>query len=70
MIGVPGIVGIILTLLVAAAILGLLWWLIRYLEAQGFGPPVMFKAIRIVFVVLVVLLLIGYLLNLTGVNVT
>lgn len=53
-------------MLVGGLVLGLLWFLIGYVEAQGLGPPVMFKVIRIVFIILVVLLLISVLLGLAG----
>jgi hypothetical protein len=61
-----GIVQIIVGLLIAALVLGLLWWLITYCEAQFPGFPLVFKVIRIVFVVLVVLVLIGLLLQMAG----
>lgn len=67
MVTLSSIVGIVLTLLIGAAVLGLLWWLISYVEKQGLGPPLVFKVVRVVFVVLVVLLLIGFLLHLLGV---
>lgn len=69
MVTVGSVVGIILALLIGAAVLGLLWWLIGYIEKQGFGPPIVFKVVRVVYVVLVVLLLIGFLLHLLGVPV-
>ena len=43
-----------------------LWWLIGYVESQGLGPPPLFKVIRVVFVILVVLLLISVLLGFVG----
>ncbi len=66
MIGLDTIVYAVVFLLVGGLILGLCWWLITYIEAQGLGPPIMFKVIRIVFIVLVVLLLISILLSFLG----
>jgi asparagine N-glycosylation enzyme membrane subunit Stt3 len=65
-IGIAEIVWLMVYLLIAAVILGLVWWLIGYIEKQGFGPPIAFKVIRIVFVVLVVLFVIGMLLSFAG----
>jgi hypothetical protein len=53
-------------MLVAALVLGLLWWLIGYCESQFPQVPFVFTVIRVVFVVLVVILLIAILLNLAG----
>ncbi len=66
MIGLDTLVYAIVYLLIAALVLGLIYWLITYCEAQGLGPPIMFKVIRVVFVILVVLFAIGILLNLAG----
>ena len=64
MISLSGIVSIVVYLLIAAAVLGLLWFLIGYCEANMGGPPKVYGVIRVVFVVLVVLGLIGLLLSL------
>jgi len=69
MIALADLVYIIVGLLIGGLVLGLLWWLIGYCEAQFPGFPLLFKVIRIVFVILVVLLLIGLLLNMAGVPV-
>lgn len=66
MIALETLVGAVVFMLIGALVLGLLWWLIGYVEAQGLGPPVMFKVIRVVFVILVVLVLIGVLMQLAG----
>mgnify|MGYP001594444506 CR=1 FL=1 len=66
MISLEGLVGVIVFLLIAALVLGLLWWLIGYVESQGLGPPVIFKVIRVIFVILIVLLCIGALMQLAG----
>jgi hypothetical protein len=66
MIGIETIVYYIVFLLVAGLILGLLWWLIGYCESVFPGMPLFFKAIRVVFVILVVLLCISLLLGLAG----
>jgi hypothetical protein len=67
MIGIDTIVYVIVGLLVGGLILALLWWLVNYCEQQFPGAPLLFKVIRIVFVILVVLLLISILLHLIGV---
>ena len=66
MIGIDAIVYTVVYLLIAGLILSLLYFLIQYCESQGFGPLVVFKVIRLVFVILVVLLAISLLLNLIG----
>ncbi len=66
MVGIETVVAVVVFLLVGGLILGLCYWLINYIEAQGLGPPVMFQVIRVVFVILVVLLLISILLSLIG----
>lgn len=66
MIGIDTLVTVIVYLLIGGLILGLLWWLITYVEAQGIGPPILFKIIRVVFVILVVLVLISVLMSLIG----
>lgn len=64
MISLEGVVWTILYLLIAVVVLGLLWWLIGYFEREFGGPPMAYKVIRAVFVILIVLLLIGLLLSL------
>jgi len=66
MVGLDTLVYVIVFLLIAALIIGLLYWLITYIEGQGIGPPILFKIIKIVLVVLVVLFCIGCLLHLLG----
>ncbi len=66
MIGIGDLVYVIVGLLVGGLILALLWWLVTYCEAQFPGFPLLFKFIRIVFVILVVLLLISILLGMLG----
>ncbi len=63
MISLSGIVWIVLYLLIAAAVLGMLWFLINFVEAQMGGPAKVYAVIRVIFVVLVVLLLIFLLLS-------
>ena len=54
-------------MLITAAVLGLLWFLINYCEVNMFpGFPMVFNVIRVIFVILVILLLIGKLLELGG----
>ncbi len=65
MVSLESLVYIVVYLLIAALILGLLWWLIGYVERQGLGTPVIFKVVRVVFVVMVVLVLIGFLISFT-----
>jgi hypothetical protein len=65
-VSLEGIVTFIVYLLIAVVVLGLLWWLIGYVEAQGWGPPQAFKVIRVIFVVLIVLLCIAILMSLIG----
>jgi len=64
MISLQGIVTTVVYLLVAAAVLGLLWWLIGFCEQKMGGPAKVYDVIRVVFVILVVLGLIGLLLSL------
>lgn len=66
MISLSALVSLVVYLLVGAAILGLLWWLIGFCERSIGGPPLVYAVIRVVFVVLVVLLLISLLLHLAG----
>ena len=54
-----------LCLLIAAIVVGLLWWLISYVESQGLGPPVIYKVLRAVFVILIVVALCFFLISLT-----
>lgn len=63
MISLTGIVQVVLYLLIGAAVLGLLWWLILFCERNLGGPAQLYAVIRVIFVVLVVLLLIGLLLS-------
>ncbi len=63
MVSLSGIVLIVVYLLVAAGVLGLLWFLIGFCERNLGGPPQVYAVIRVIFVVLVVLLLIGLLLS-------
>jgi hypothetical protein len=67
-IGLADLVWYVIYLLIAAVIIGLLWFLINYIEKQFTDPgfPVMFKVIRVIFVVLVVLFAIGLLLSFAG----
>ncbi len=62
MISLQGIVHVVIYLLVAAAILGLLWFLIGFCEKNLGGPPMVYNVLRVVFVILVVLILIAILL--------
>ena len=66
MITITQLVMFIVYLLVGGLVLGLLWWLIGYVESQGWGPPVFFKLVRVIFVILVVLLAISLLLGFAG----
>ena len=66
MIGIETLVWVVIYMLIGGLVLGLLWWLIGYVESQGLGPPVMFKVIRVIFAILVVLVLISILLGLSG----
>ncbi len=53
-------------MLVCAGVLGLLWFLIGYWEGKVPSMPLLFNAIRLIFVTLVVLLLIFMLLALVN----
>ena len=64
MISLTSVVWIILYLLVAAAIFGLLLYLINYVGSQFPGGEPFIKVARIILVVLGVLVLIGLLLSL------
>lgn len=64
MFSLAGLVMIVVYMLVAAAVVGVLWWVIGYVEAQGFGPPLVFKVIRIVFVLAVAIALCFFLISL------
>ncbi len=67
------IVQFVLFMLVAAAVIGLLWWLIGYVQGSFGGPDVIYKVIRVVLIILLVVALIGLLLGLVGespVNIT
>ena len=64
MVSLEGLVRIVVYLLIAAAVLGLLWFLIGYCQAKLGGPAKVYDVIRVVFVILVVLGLIGLLLSL------
>lgn len=66
MIILPALVSLIVCLLLGAVVLGLLWWLIGYVESKGIGPPLAYTIIRIIFVILFVLLLISILLEFLG----
>lgn len=66
MVSLEGIVRVIIYLLVAAAVLGLLWWLIGFCQERIGGPPKVYDVIRVVFVILVILGLIGLLLSLVS----
>lgn len=66
MIGLDTLVYLVILLIVGALVIGLCWWLILYVESQGLGPPVLFKIVRVVFVILVVLFLISVLLGMVG----
>ncbi len=66
MIELGTLVSVVVSVLIVALILGLLWWLIGYVESQALLPPPVFKVIRIVFVIFVVLMLISVLLNMSG----
>lgn len=63
MVSLTAIVHVVVYLLICAAVLGLLWWLIGFCERTLGGPPLIYNVIRVVFVVLLVLLLIGLLLS-------
>lgn len=63
MISLTGLVTVVVYLLICAAVLGLLWWLIAFCERQLGGPSQVYTVIRVIFAVLVVLLLIGLLLS-------
>ncbi len=63
MISLTTVVWVILGCLVGVMVLGLLWWLINYCESAIGGPPQAYAVIRVIFVILVVLLLIGLLLS-------
>lgn len=65
MISLTGLVMVVVWMLIAAVVIGLLWWLIGYVEAQGWGPPNVFKVIRVVFVVLIVIGLCFFLISFT-----
>lgn len=66
MIGLDTLVYAIVFLLIAALVLGLVYWLITFCEAQFPGFPIVFKVIKVIFVILVVLFCIGLLLHLAG----
>ncbi len=63
MISLTGIVTVVVYLLIGVAVLGLLWFLIGYCESKLGGPSKAYDVIRVIFVFLVVLLLIGLLLS-------
>lgn len=64
MISLTDIVLIVVYVLIAIAVLSLLWWLIGYFEREWGGNPFGYKIARSVFIVLVVLALIFFLLSL------
>lgn len=64
MISLEALVTIVIYLLIAAAVIGLLYFLIVYCERNLGGPPLLYAVIRVVFVVLIVLFCIGLLLSL------
>jgi hypothetical protein len=56
-------------LIIIAVVLGLLWWLLNYLIAQGVIPEPIAKVVKILFVVACVIALILLVLSLSGINV-
>jgi uncharacterized protein YneF (UPF0154 family) len=66
MISLSQIVMWIVYLLLGGVALGLLWFLIGYIERELGGPPIFYKVVRVIFVVLVVLLCISLLLGFAG----
>lgn len=57
----------VLYMLIAGAVIGILWGLINYFERNFPGSPMPFKYVRMAFVVLLALFVIGILLSLLGV---
>ncbi len=64
MVSLTGIVWIVIYLLIAIAVLGLVWWLIGFIQERIGGPAKAYDIVRVIFVVLVVLLIIFFLLSL------
>ena len=62
MISLTDVVRVTIFLLIAAGVLGLLWFLIGFCETKLGGLAKVYDVIRVIFVFLVVLLLIGLLL--------
>lgn len=70
MIAIETLVMSIVWLLVLALVLGLVWWLISFVESRAqkynLAAPAVFDVIRIIFVIAVVIILIGFLMHLIG----
>lgn len=66
MIGIDTLVYFVVGALVVALIIGLLYYLILFCEKEFPSFPLVFKVVRVAFVVLVILLLISFLLHLLG----
>lgn len=66
MISLSGAAMIIVYLLIAAAVFGLLWWLIDVVSGLFPGEPsqMFVKVARVVLIILVILVLLGFLMSL------
>jgi hypothetical protein len=71
MISLPAVVGVVIYLLIAAAVFGLLYFLIHFVAGKfpGEASAMFVKCADIVLVVCAVLVLLGILLSLAGVHV-
>lgn len=65
-VSIEGIVWLVLYLLGAAAVFAILWYLVCYFEKEWGGPPIVYKAIRSLLVVLAALVAIFVIMDLIG----
>jgi hypothetical protein len=65
-ISIEGVVSFVFWLIIVAAVFGLLYWLLCYLESQFNPGAPFFKIGRVVLVILGVFVLIGVILSLAG----
>ncbi len=65
MIGIDTLVWFVFVTIIAVVVVGILWWLIVYCE-QNFPAPMLWKVVRVVFVILCAFFAISILLALMG----
>lgn len=65
MIGIDSIVWFVFVAIIIIAVLAVLWWLIGYCESN-FPMPILWKVVRVVFVILCAFLAIAILLSFIG----